>query len=308
MIDKPLAATRRTAARSRPPRPRAGAALRVPEPPMGRRLPDGAALLDEGALGPSTASSRATSDGVPSRRPARGGNAGRRRRPAGCCSTSAVTSWTRRCSCSGGRRTSTRRSTGAGPAWRWTTTSSSRCHHRDGVRSHLWASVARRDTGPRFRVLGLQRRIREVRHGRAGGRARRRRADRAIRAGVVSPPSSGGRCRPATASQAVETEPGAYQEYYAGVAEALRPARRRRSTCRTRSTVLEVLEAARESARSGRSSSSRIRPRPSRRSSAGRAPRRPCRRSSRSCVPRSRRARMWIPPNSRESPAWSAAS
>ena len=127
VVDKPLAPDRRAVPRAgrRGGRP-GGAADRVPEPPLGRRLPDR----------PPAGRGRRAGAGDPLRVPLRAlaaddqaGLAGERRtrrRPAARCSTSAPTWSTRRCSCSARSSGSTRRWTAGGPAPRSTTTRSSR--------------------------------------------------------------------------------------------------------------------------------------------------------------------------------------
>ena len=122
--------------------------------------------------------------------------------------------------------------------------------HRDGVRSHLWASVVAATLGPRFRVLGL------------GGAFEKYGMDVQEDALVAGgrpgdadwgrePKEQWGSLSTGEGIRAVETEPGAYQEYYGGVAEALRSGARPPVDVQDSIDVLEVLEAARESARTG---------------------------------------------------------
>ncbi|MGH6656127.1 MAG: Gfo/Idh/MocA family oxidoreductase [Actinocrinis sp.] len=92
--------------------------------------------------------------------------------------------------------------------------------HDSGVRSHLWMSAVATDLGPRFRVLGSQGSY--VKYGldvqedalRAGMRPGDPRwgRDEPSRYGVVGVPEQ---------TETVETEPGAYESYYAGVASAI---------------------------------------------------------------------------------------
>jgi predicted dehydrogenase len=122
--------------------------------------------------------------------------------------------------------------------------------HRDGVRSHLWASVLAATPGPRFRVLGLQ-----------GGFEKYGMdvQEDALAAGGIptddgwgrEPAEQWGRLSKGDTVEVVESEPGAYQRYYAGVAEALRSGGPPPVDVQDSIAVLEVLEAARESARTG---------------------------------------------------------
>jgi predicted dehydrogenase len=92
--------------------------------------------------------------------------------------------------------------------------------HDNGVRSHLWMSAVASDLGPRFRVLGT--RAAYVKHGldvqedalRAGRRPGDEDwgADDPARFGTLGTPGE---------TQIIETELGAYERYYAGIAAAL---------------------------------------------------------------------------------------
>ena len=92
--------------------------------------------------------------------------------------------------------------------------------HDNGVRSHLWMSAVASDLGPRFRVLGSQ--AAYVKYGldvqedalRGGQRPGDKDwgADDPDRFGTLGTPG---------ATQTVETEPGAYENYYAAIAAAL---------------------------------------------------------------------------------------
>jgi len=123
--------------------------------------------------------------------------------------------------------------------------------HRDGVHSHLWASVVAAIRGPRFRVLGLRGAFEKhgmdvqedalVAGGRPGGPD-----------WGSEPAEQWGRLSTGDDVREVETEHGAYQEYYAGVAEALRSGGPPPVDVQDSIAVLEVLEAARESARTGK--------------------------------------------------------
>lgn len=92
--------------------------------------------------------------------------------------------------------------------------------HENGVRSHLWMSAVATDIGPRFRVLGSQ--AAYVKYGldvqedalRDGMRPGDQGwgADDPARYGTLGTPGE---------TVAVETERGAYERYYAGIADAL---------------------------------------------------------------------------------------
>lgn len=123
--------------------------------------------------------------------------------------------------------------------------------HGGGVRSHLWASVVSAVFGPRFRVLGLRGAFEK--HGMdvqeealiAGGRPGDPGWGREA-------PEAWGRLAVGEDVRTVETEPGAYERFYLGVAEALRTGGPPPVDVEDSIRVLEVLEAARESAASGR--------------------------------------------------------
>jgi predicted dehydrogenase len=122
--------------------------------------------------------------------------------------------------------------------------------HRAGVRSHLWASALAAQLGPRLRVLGergayvkygldvQEQALREGRRPTGPGWGREPR-DRWGRLGVD------GELRE------VETEPGAYQRFYAELAEALRGGGALPVDPADAVAVLEVLDAARHSASAG---------------------------------------------------------
>jgi scyllo-inositol 2-dehydrogenase (NADP+) len=92
--------------------------------------------------------------------------------------------------------------------------------HESGVRSHLWMSAVASDLAPRFRVLGSA--AAYVKYGLDG-------QEDALRAGRrPSDPQWGhdlperfGRLGVPSAAEPVETELGAYERYYAGIAAAL---------------------------------------------------------------------------------------
>jgi scyllo-inositol 2-dehydrogenase (NADP+) len=122
--------------------------------------------------------------------------------------------------------------------------------HRDGVRSHLWATVLAATPGPRFRVLGLRGAFEKY-----GMDVQ----EDALAAGGLpvddtwgrEPAEQWGRLSNGDTVEVVESEPGAYQRYYAGVAEAVRSGGPPPVDVRDSIEVLEVLEAARESSRTG---------------------------------------------------------
>jgi predicted dehydrogenase len=92
--------------------------------------------------------------------------------------------------------------------------------HRSGVRSHLWASMIAGAVGPRLRVLGTA--ATYVKHGldvqesqlRAGLTPR----DRGF---GVEEPAAHGALHTGAETQPIATEPGRYQDFYAGVVGAL---------------------------------------------------------------------------------------
>ncbi|MFI1108358.1 Gfo/Idh/MocA family oxidoreductase [Streptomyces physcomitrii] len=128
--------------------------------------------------------------------------------------------------------------------------------HRSGVRSHLWASSTAAQLGPRFRVLG------------SGGGYVKYGLDpqeAALREGLrpdsetawgVEPESLWGRLgsgeSPLTGGgKPVPTRHGDYPAYYAAVAAAVRGEGPNPVTARQAAAALDVLEAARRSAREG---------------------------------------------------------
>ena len=122
--------------------------------------------------------------------------------------------------------------------------------HRDGVRSHLWATVLAATPGPRFRVLGMRGAFEKY-----GMDVQ----EDALAAGGLpeddawgrEPAEQWGRLSNGETVEVVESEPGAYQRYYAGVAEAMRSGGPAPVDVRESIEVIEVLEAARESSRTG---------------------------------------------------------
>ncbi|WP_031076253.1 Gfo/Idh/MocA family oxidoreductase [Streptomyces sp. NRRL S-118] len=128
--------------------------------------------------------------------------------------------------------------------------------HAGGVRSHLYVSATAAQLGPRFRVLGS--RAGYVKYGLDPQEA-------ALREGLrpsadapwgVEPEAAWGRLgageSPVTGGGVpVETLPGDYPAYYAGVARALREGTPPPVTAHEAAAALDVLEAARRSAREG---------------------------------------------------------
>ncbi|MFE4827141.1 Gfo/Idh/MocA family oxidoreductase [Streptomyces sp. NPDC056672] len=128
--------------------------------------------------------------------------------------------------------------------------------HTTCVRSHLYVSATAAQLGPRFRVLGstagyvkygLDPQEADLRDGRRPG---------ADTSWGVEPESLWGRIgageSPLTGGgYPVETEPGDYPAYYAGIATALRKGIAPPVTAYEAASTLDVLEAARRSAREG---------------------------------------------------------
>ncbi|MFD3912836.1 Gfo/Idh/MocA family oxidoreductase [Streptomyces sp. NPDC058603] len=128
--------------------------------------------------------------------------------------------------------------------------------HANGVRSHLYASATTAQLGPRFRVLGsvagyvkhgLDPQEADLREGRRPGRGPGWGLEPESlwgRIGAGESPLTGG-------GHPVETEPGDYPAYYAGIATALREGTAPPVTAHEAAAALDVLEAARRSAREG---------------------------------------------------------
>jgi len=119
--------------------------------------------------------------------------------------------------------------------------------HAGGTRSHLWMSAVAGDLGPRFRVLGSDRAY--VVHGLDGQEAALRSGRTPADPGWgVTPPADYGRLGAGADTAAQPTLPGAYQRYYAGIAEALHGRAPVPVDARDAVATLTVLEAARRSA------------------------------------------------------------
>ncbi|MGW7041653.1 Gfo/Idh/MocA family protein [Streptomyces avermitilis] len=128
--------------------------------------------------------------------------------------------------------------------------------HTSGVRSHLYASATAAQLGPRFRVLGSQ--AGYVKYGLDPQEAALREGNRPTgdgdwgvepeslwgRLGAGESPLSGG-------GTPVPTLPGAYPAFYDAVAKALREDGPNPVTAYEAADALDVLEAARRSARDG---------------------------------------------------------
>ncbi|HEY7484593.1 MAG TPA: Gfo/Idh/MocA family oxidoreductase [Streptosporangiaceae bacterium] len=123
--------------------------------------------------------------------------------------------------------------------------------HAGGVRSHLWMGAVTARLGPRYRVLGD--RAGYVTYGLDG-------QEEALRAGRTPadepgwgemPPESYGTLGIPEATEPVRTEPGAYQDFYAGVARAVRGAAPPPVALADAITGLEIIEAAMRSAAEG---------------------------------------------------------
>jgi predicted dehydrogenase len=123
--------------------------------------------------------------------------------------------------------------------------------HADGTRSHLWMSATASDLGPRFRVLGSENAY--VAHGLDG-------QEDALRSGATPNDADWGLTTPDRygllgipgQAAAYPTLPGRYQDYYAGIAEALLGRGPVPVEPRDAVAVLTVLEAARRSGETGR--------------------------------------------------------
>ncbi|GHA94704.1 MULTISPECIES: Gfo/Idh/MocA family oxidoreductase [Streptomyces] len=128
--------------------------------------------------------------------------------------------------------------------------------HANGVRSHLYVSATTAQLGPRFRVLGSK--AGYVKHGLDPQEAALREGVRPAagtpwgeepeelwgRVGAGESPLTGG-------GDPVRTLPGDYPAYYAAVAAALRGTGENPVTALQAAAALDVLEAARRSAREG---------------------------------------------------------
>ncbi|WP_433323728.1 Gfo/Idh/MocA family oxidoreductase [Spirillospora sp. CA-294931] len=123
--------------------------------------------------------------------------------------------------------------------------------HADGVRSHLWMSATASQLGPRFRVMGS--RAAYSVHGLDG-------QEGALRAGLtpkdpgwgMTPPEAHGLLGTPGEERPEPTDNGAYQDFYGGVARALRAGAPPPVDLADAITGLEIIEAALVSARESR--------------------------------------------------------
>ena len=122
--------------------------------------------------------------------------------------------------------------------------------YKGGVRAHLWMSAVAAAPGPRFRVLGLSGMYEK--HGLDP-------QEEALRQGIspdrsnwgTEPPDRWGTLSDGEISRPIETVPGAYPEFYAHVARALREGKPPPVDPIDAVRTLEVIEAARRSATLG---------------------------------------------------------
>lgn len=120
--------------------------------------------------------------------------------------------------------------------------------HEAGVRSHLWMSVLAAIPGPRMRVLGM---------GAAYEKFGLDVQERALSEGARpddpdwgrEPPDRWGHLSTGDDERTVETEPGAYPEFYRGIAASLRDGTTPPVDPSDSVVGLEIIEAAQESAR-----------------------------------------------------------
>ncbi|HEY8115801.1 MAG TPA: Gfo/Idh/MocA family oxidoreductase [Actinomycetota bacterium] len=123
--------------------------------------------------------------------------------------------------------------------------------HGSGVRSHLWMSVLAAIRGPRIRLLGLRAAFEKF-----GLDVQ----EQALSEGALpddpaygrEPPERWGRLSNGEDERTIETEPGAYQEFYRGVAASLREGTPPPVDPHDSVMGLEIIEAAQESARTER--------------------------------------------------------
>jgi predicted dehydrogenase len=122
--------------------------------------------------------------------------------------------------------------------------------HESGVRSHLWASMIAGHVGPRLRVLGTA--AAYVKHGLDVQESQLREGRTPSDPGFgTEDPSDYGTLYAGDEAQTIETQRGRYQDFYAGVAGALRGAP---PPVEPQDAVaaLRVIDAARASAAEGR--------------------------------------------------------
>jgi predicted dehydrogenase len=123
--------------------------------------------------------------------------------------------------------------------------------HASGVRSHLWMSAVAAIGGPRMRVLGLR-----AAYEKFGLDVQEQALSEGSRpddpAWGREPPDRWGRLGTGDDARTVETKPGNYPEFYRGVAASLRDGAPPPVDPEDSVAVLEIIEAALESARTGR--------------------------------------------------------
>lgn len=123
--------------------------------------------------------------------------------------------------------------------------------HDEGVRSHLWMSVLAAIPGPRMRLLGMR-----AAYEKFGLDVQEQALGEGSRpddpAWGREPPDRWGRLGIGDDIRAVETEPGAYPEFYGSVAASLRAGSPPPVDPDDSVAVLEIIEAALESARTAR--------------------------------------------------------
>jgi scyllo-inositol 2-dehydrogenase (NADP+) len=120
--------------------------------------------------------------------------------------------------------------------------------HDHGIRSHLWMSVLAASPGPRMRLLGS--RAAYEKHGLDVQEERLGSGMRPSDPGWGSEaPELWGHLSTGDEERAIETEPGAYPEFYAGVVRSLRTGEPPPVDPRESVAVLEIIEAAFRSAR-----------------------------------------------------------
>lgn len=124
-------------------------------------------------------------------------------------------------------------------------------HHQNGVRSHLWASVLAAEPGFRLRVMGD--RGAYVKQFGDGQEAQLRAGGRPGQSGWgEEPPERWGLLSNGVERQPVRSEPGAYQDFYAQMAAAIRDGAPVPVDPEDAAKGLEIIEAARRSAAEGR--------------------------------------------------------
>jgi predicted dehydrogenase len=123
--------------------------------------------------------------------------------------------------------------------------------HGSGVRSHLWMSVLAAIRGPRMRLLGFRAAFEKF-----GLDVQEQALSEGARpddpAWAREPPEQWGRLSTGDDERTIETEPGAYQEFYLGVAASLREGAPPPVDPNDSVMGLELIEAAQKSARTER--------------------------------------------------------